>query len=77
MSAYVKNIVKYSKLDIYRICHLYEVGDPGIQHAIKKLLCAGKRNGGKSLEQDYREAIASIQRAIEMIHEDAAQPPSI
>ena len=46
---YIVDISKYNKLDIYRILKLYEVNDPCLQHAIKKLLCAGKRGGGKKL----------------------------
>lgn len=69
-NVYVKDISKYNKLDIYRILSLYEVKDPCIQHAVKKLLCAGLRNGKKPMQQDYTEAIESIQRALEMINED-------
>lgn len=69
-NVYVKDISKYNKLDIYRILALYEVQDPCIQHAIKKLLCAGLRNGKKPMQQDYKEAIESIQRALEMLNED-------
>lgn len=71
-NVYVKDISKYNKLDIYRILALYEVKDPCIQHAVKKLLCAGLRNGKKPLQQDYEEAIESIKRALEMIAEDSA-----
>ena len=45
---YIVDISKYNKLDIYRILKLYEVSDPCLQHAIKKLLCAGKRGVKKS-----------------------------
>lgn len=36
-----------------------------IGHAIKKLLCAGAR-GSKDREKDLNEAVASIQRALEL-----------
>lgn len=66
---YIVDISKYNKLDIYRILKLYEVSDPCLQHAIKKLLCAGKR-GGKNQIQDINEAILSLKRLLEMQGED-------
>ena len=66
---YIVDISKYNKLDIYRILKLYEVSDPCLQHAIKKLLCAGKR-GAKNQIQDINEAILSLKRFVEMQGED-------
>ena len=66
---YIVDISKYNKLDIYRILKLYEVNDPCLQHAIKKLLCAGKR-GVKNQKQDVNEAILSLKRFVEMQGED-------
>ena len=66
---YIVDISKYNKLDIYRILKLYEVNDPCLQHAIKKLLCAGKR-GVKNQTQDINEAILSLKRFVEMQGED-------
>lgn len=66
---YIVDISKYNKLDIYRILKLYNVNDPCLQHAIKKLLCAGKR-GSKNFLQDVNEAILSLQRLLEMQGED-------
>jgi hypothetical protein len=40
-----------------------------LQHAIKKLLCAGQR-GIKDQKQDVQEAIASLLRYLEMQTED-------
>ena len=59
----------YGPIDIYRLCELFEVKRKPIDHAIKKLICAGKR-GAKDELKDYQEAIDSIKRAIEMIKED-------
>ena len=67
---YIVDISKYNKLDIYRILSLYDVTDPCLQHAIKKLLCAGKRGGAKTFLQDVNEAILSLQRLLEMQGED-------
>ena len=66
---YIVDISKYNKLDIYRILSLYDVTDPCLQHAIKKLLCAGKR-GVKNQTQDINEAILSLKRLLEMQGED-------
>ena len=66
---YIVDISKYNKLDIYRILKLYEVSDPCLQHAIKKLLCAGKR-GVKNQTQDVNEAILSLKRLLEMQGDD-------
>ena len=66
---YIVDISKYNKLDIYRILKLYEVSDPCLSHAIKKLLCAEKR-GVKNQTQDINEAILSLKRFVEMQGED-------
>lgn len=68
-SHYYRDVRHISGLDVYRILSLFEVTDPAIQHAVKKLLCAGLR-GAKNREKDYNEAIASVKRAIEMMNED-------
>jgi hypothetical protein len=48
---------------------LFEVVDPAIQHAVKKLLVAGNR-GHKDLQKDVKEAIVSLNRRIEMWEEE-------
>ncbi len=57
------------KFDPYRIFRLYGITDPAQQHAIKKLLRAGK--SVKSLDQDIDEAIQTLNRWKEMLAEDA------
>lgn len=53
-------------IDVYRILEAYrETIDPCLDHAIKKLLCAGIR-GAKDSIQDKREAIDSIQESIKL-----------
>lgn len=61
-------------VDVYRILHAFEVTDPCVQHAIKKLLCAGKRLGGKTLEQDIGEAIWTLTRWQQMRKEETEDP---
>lgn len=70
---YFKDVSRYDKIDIYRVLELFEVTDSAIAHAIKKLLCPGKR-GTKDRIQDFEEAIASISRFLEMEEEDTPDP---
>ncbi|CAN0430245.1 unnamed protein product [Discosporangium mesarthrocarpum] len=67
---YHKSVEHLATIDVYRVLDLFEVTDPSLQHAIKKLLVAGGRGGGKDIAQDVLEAIDSCTRCIEMIHED-------
>lgn len=67
---YFKDIAKYLKLDIYRVLDLYKVTDHAIGHAVKKLLLAGDRTGGKSLVDDVTEARDTLNRWLEMRDED-------
>jgi hypothetical protein len=63
------------KLDPYRIISVYGITNPAHQHALKKLLRAGR--SVKSERQDIREVIDSLSRWLEMIDEDAlAEQPS-
>jgi hypothetical protein len=66
---YSRDISHLHKLDIYRILSLYAVSDPCLQHAAKKVLCAGQR-GAKDQLQDVHEAIASLERFVDMRCED-------
>jgi len=56
-------------VDVYDVLRAFGVSCPALQHAIKKLLCAGMR-GGKSAEQDIEEAILSCRRAIELLESE-------
>ena len=60
-----KKQCKGIEIDVYDVLKAFNVVNPAIQHAIKKLLAGGKR-GYKDVEQDYNEAIQSIQRGIEL-----------
>ncbi len=51
-------------IDVYAVITAYEVVSPGVQHAIKKLLCSGIRGKGSAV-QDLTESIDAIKRAIE------------
>lgn len=60
-------------IDVYRVLDLFEVADPAIQHAVKKLLVAGGR-GHKNLEKDVKEAIVSLNRRVQMWEEERELP---
>ena len=68
---YFKDVKHLQTVDVYRVLQLFEVTDPAIQHAVKKLLCCGKR-GVKERTQDIAEAIVALQRALDMHQEDAS-----
>lgn len=57
-------------VDVYRLLTMIEVTDPCLQHALKKVLAAGKR-GAKDPAQDVKEAIVTLQRYLEMRQEEA------
>lgn len=67
-SKYSIDVKDLDSIDVAGICKRYEIDDPSgmTQQAVKKLLLGGKRSGGKSIEKDYREAIMSIERTIEL-----------
>jgi hypothetical protein len=52
-------------IDVYDVLIAFDVKCPAMQHAIKKMLCSGLR-GYKDQTQDKLEAIASINRSIEL-----------
>lgn len=68
---YHKSVRGLNSIDVYRVLRLFEVNDPCLQHAIKKLLCAGYR-GSKSFDQDVKEAIDTLERWKAMRAEDDA-----
>lgn len=59
-------------VDVYRVLRMFNVRDPAIAHAVKKLLAAGKRTEVKDASKDIQEAIDSLQRYQEMDNEDLA-----
>jgi hypothetical protein len=66
---YYKDVRHLRHIDVYRVLKLWEVTDPSIAHAIKKLLAAGQR-GAKDDAKDVKEAIDSLQRWQAMRVED-------
>ena len=66
---YFKDVSNLKHIDIYRVLLLFAVTDPCLQHAVKKLLCAGNR-GVKDELKDVQEAISSLTRYLEIKTED-------
>lgn len=52
-------------IDVYDIINAFSPMGPALQHALKKVLCAGQR-GHKDRLQDLKDIIASVQREIEL-----------
>lgn len=71
---YRKSVRHLDEIDIYQIGNLYEVKSHAVFHALKKLLCAGKR-GAKDYEQDLMEAIESIERELQIVGLNAGHLP--
>lgn len=69
---YFKDVNHLHYVDVYRVLALFNVTDPCIQHAVKKLLVAGGRGAGKDITRDIKEAIDSLNRWQEMRNEDGA-----
>ena len=66
---YFKDVTHLKTIDVYRVLDLFNVSNPCVQHAVKKLLCSGQR-GVKDTRQDVQEAITSLLRYLEMQTED-------
>lgn len=62
-------------IDVYRVLDLFQVADPCLQHAVKKLLVAGGRGAGKDQARDIQEAIDTLQRWQAMRAEDVPAAP--
>lgn len=67
---YFKDVSGFDVVDVYRVHRLFGVNDEVLCHASKKLLLSGVRTGGKTLEQDVKEARDSLNRWLEMLAED-------
>lgn len=55
-------------VDVYSVLVAFNVTCPARAHAIKKLLCAGIRGKGDSL-QDLQETKVAVERAIQLEHD--------
>lgn len=53
------NIGNY--VDVYDVLKCLNITDPSLQHAVKKIMCAGQR-GHKDLELDLYEIISALSR---------------
>ena len=70
---YFKDVAGLNVVDVYRVLQLFGVADPCLQHAVKKLLVAGGRGAGKSIDKDIQEAIDTLERWKAMRNEERNQ----
>lgn len=72
MNVYQHYNYKYKdvKIDPYRVMYEYGITHPAHQHALKKLMRAGKAH--KDLSGDIQEVIDSLLRWKEMVEEDSS-----
>lgn len=75
-SHYYKPVTGLPHVDVYRVLQLFNVTDPCLQHAVKKLLVAGGRGGGKDITRDIQEAIDTLARWQEMRREELTSAES-
>lgn len=68
---YARDVSHIKTLDPYRLQELYKM-HPCAEHVVKKLLVAGEREGGKSLDTDISDCIRTLQRWQAMREEDSA-----
>lgn len=68
-SHYKKSVAGLEFIDVYRVVELFGVPAGALDHAAKKILCAGNR-GHKDLARDVQDIIDSLQRWQEMRAED-------
>lgn len=61
---FTKRMKDNQTFDVYDVLQAFDVPCHKVGHAIKKLLAAGQRSGGKSELQDLQEALWSLQEAI-------------
>ena len=69
-SHYFKSVAGLDEIDVYRVLELFNVTNPAIAHAAKKLLVAGGRGAGKDIDKDIAEAIDTLVRWQTMRRED-------
>jgi hypothetical protein len=69
---YFKDVSHLKTVDVYRVLDLFNVTDPSIAHAAKKLLVAGGR-GTKDINKDIQECIDSLVRWQEMQTENISR----
>lgn len=68
-SHYFKDVSKIDYIDVYRVIDLYQITDPCIAHALKKLLVCGGR-GHKDINRDVQDVIDSLVRWQDMQEEN-------
>jgi hypothetical protein len=60
---------QYIEIDVYSVIKAFDVKDGPLSHALKKILCAGKRDKGDK-KADLVGVLAAVNRAIDQLEED-------
>lgn len=65
---YHKSVAHLDSIDVYTVHQLFGLNDPSgaLQHASKKLLLAGQRNGAKPMLKDIEEARDTLTRYLDL-----------
>lgn len=74
---YFKDVTALTHVDVYRVLALFNVTDPCLQHAVKKLLlpgCRGDKASVSSIDRDVQEALHALERWKEMRLENSTAP---
>lgn len=69
MNKYTREIKPDVFVDVYDVLRAFKIDNPAVQHALKKMLAPGQR-GLKDKITDIKEAIISLERALEMEEEE-------
>lgn len=71
---YFKATEHLDEVDVYQVLKLFDPQDPStaLGHAVKKILLPGSR-GSKGRKQDIEEAIASLQRYLDINYGDSSR----
>lgn len=67
---YARDVSHIKTLDPYRLQELYQM-HPCAEHVVKKLLVAGERSGGKTMDRDIQDCLDTLTRWQAMRAEDA------
>jgi hypothetical protein len=65
---YMREIKPGVWVDVYDVIRAFNVTDGALQHLLKKALAVGQR-GHKDAEEDYKDILASAERALQIYKE--------
>lgn len=66
----IEHLAEDGYMDVYDVLDIFEVNNPAIAHAVKKMLVTGKR-GHKDEVRDIKDAISTLNRALTLVQNKA------